>query len=404
MNISEQERQSAVTVYPAGYEFDEELDEKLEQEKSEFDKFKDEIHDANDYAKISVSKKQTDSSGRPIGKNVFDCFECGIEDYTFTQLCERIRSDFGTGLYQIIGRDSKGKYKFKKVVGVAAPKSQEGESSPGNNVGVLIDKFSDALERQAARTEQLFSNIAGPQTGGDAFDQMTKMMSAMGAMMGAMGLKTPEPLPQKTMLENMQEMAMMKEILETLGGGNSSDGNIFGLLTETVKNIGPLLGVALAAGQKDGTVNKEGIIAPQPRIENPDKETTMQTEQEKLNAMLPQLKFLHKQADGGAKPQDVAEFALKAIPDDHLENIEEFLSREDCIEKCKEVFPPIAEYEKWLIQWQTEMLNGLAQILDDGGAEDTDLTGDDKEAQTSPDSVAGNDGAAEIEESGQGNA
>ena len=135
---------SPVEIDDAEY-VDFEQDAKMEEENLEFEKFKSEMHDAQDDAKIMVGKKLTDSRGRPLGKQVFECFECGIDDYTFSQLCTRIREDFGTGLYQILGRDSNGKFKFRKIVGVQAPFGPDNAPDTGTDVGMLIDKFSDAM-------------------------------------------------------------------------------------------------------------------------------------------------------------------------------------------------------------------------------------------------------------------
>lgn len=404
MAMTQEDKDGAITVYPAGYEFDgvEQLSEKEQEEKDAFELFRDQIHDSNDTATISVSKKQTDSSGRPIGKAVFDCFECGLDDYTFPQLCQRIRDDFGTGLYQIVGRNSQGHYKFKKVVGVAAPLSKDVATGGGEHAN-LIDRFSDAMNRQQERTEHLFRELTQGNSIGGGMAQISEMMTAMGAMMGAMGIQPQQPTPPKTMLEQMQEFALMKELIGDMGGGNG-DGNLMGLLTATVQNLGPLFTAALSAGQKDGTVNEAGIIQPKtPVLENPEKEpepVSEPTEAEQLKAMLPQLQFLYKQASGGAKPQDVAEFVIKLVPDDQLENLEAFLSDENCIAKCATVFPPIVnEYKNWLEQWQSEMLNGLAQILDDGSdvIENDEALTDTGEGEQNPvEPVAGGDGTSSI--------
>jgi len=401
MTISEKERQNAVTVYPAGYEFDDlpEPDPKLEQETSEFDKFKEEMHEANDYAKITVSKKQTDARGQPIGRQKFSCFECGIEDYTFSQLCSRIRDEYGTGLYEIQGRDSNGKFKFGKTVGIAAPKV-DGEETK-NNPGALIDSFSNAMERHQTRTEQMLKQFVGPQTGGDAFDQMTKMMTAMGAMMGAIGITPQTPVAPKTMLEQMQEFALMKELIgEMAGGGAGGDGNIYSLLTETIKNVGPLLGAALAAGQKDGTVNAAGIVQTNPKqIEGTTVEAENEnTENVSLEAMRPQVAFLLKQCKGGANPDDVAAFVIKMIPDNQLENVEGFLQQENALDLCIQLDAEVSEHREWFEKWQSAMLNSLAQIFDTGGEaiplksdDDKELTSEPDEAQTPLVDVAGKD-------------
>ena len=109
--VTEQQKQDAVVVYPAGYTDYEgyEPDPKTQAEAEEFEKFKSEMLESEGYAKITVSRQPTDSGGRPIGRKLYQCFECGIDDYTFSQLCSRIRDEYGTGIYRIQGRDSDGK-------------------------------------------------------------------------------------------------------------------------------------------------------------------------------------------------------------------------------------------------------------------------------------------------------
>lgn len=358
-----------------------ERDPKMEEENLEFEQFKDEMHDAQFDAKITVGKKMTDSRGRPLGRQVFECFECGVDDYTFSQLCTRIREDFGTGLYQIHGRDSKGKYKFKKTVGILAPNTPD--NAPGTDIGALIDKFSDAMERQAMRTEQLFKSLAGPQSGGDAFDQMTKMMGAMGGMMGAMGINPQAP---KSLMDQLTEFKMVQELF---GGGDSGGGgasNLYSLLEATVKSFGPALGLAIAAQQKTGAIPAHGPVEPGqpvvPALPKPVKSVKpndpIQTDDPlsaELEAMRPQINFLVAQAKAGAKAEDVATAIVPGIPENALESIEAFLKKEDCIELCISVNAEIQKYRLWFIDWRDAMLRKIDALFEpDDLVASSDLT------------------------------
>jgi len=340
-----------------------EADPRLEEENLEFEKFRAEMHDTQDDAKITVGKKLTDSRGRPMGKQTFECFECGIEDYTFSQLCTRIREDFGTGLYLIVGRDSKGKYKFRKVVGVQAPNKLDDEPDTGTDVGALIDKFSDAMQRQQMQTEQMFKQLAGPQTGGDAFDQMTKMMTAMGGMMGAMGVNPQAP---KSMLDQLTEFKMLQELFrgdgDNDGGGES---NLFSLLTATVKSFGPALGSAIMAQQEAGAIPASGPILP--ALPQPESEEPKLNKQ--LESMRPQIEFLLKQAKEGATPDDVATAILPGVPENALESIEGFLQQENCLDLCAQVNPEVNQYRHWFSEWREIMLSAIGQIFDEPGDE-----------------------------------
>ena len=337
-----------------------EPDAKLEEENAEFEQFKSEMHDAQFDAKITVGKKMTDSQGRPLGRQVFECFECGVDDYTFSQLCTRIREDFGTGLYQIHGRDSKGKYKFKKTVGILAPNVTDNKPA-GTDVGMLIDKFSDAMQKQQMRTEAMFNKLVGPQTGGDAFDQMTKMMTAMGGMMGAMGVSPQAP---KSMLDQLTEFKMLQELFSGGENGGGGDSNLYSLLTATVKSFGPALGAAIAAQTEAGAIPASGPIQPAlPQLPPTEEKEIKLSDQ--LESMRPQINFLVAQAKQGATPNDVATAILPGIPENALESIELFLQQENCLDLCVQVNAEVNQYRVWFLEWREIMLTAIGHIFDD---------------------------------------
>lgn len=339
-----------------------ERDPKMEEENAEFETFKSEMHDAQFDAKITVGKKLTDSRGRPLGRQIFECFECGVNDYTFSQLCTRIREDFGTGLYQIHGRDSKGKYKFKKTVGILAPNSTD-NVPVGNDVGMLIDKFSDAMERQAMRTEQMFSKLVGPQTGGDAFTQMTSMMTAMGGMMGAMGITPQAPIPAKTLVEQLTEFKMIKELFGGDGdGGISGDDNLYSLLGKTVEAFGGPIAAALAAGEEAGQLTPEGVAAlPAPEPTRVQKIT----EQEKHNmAMRKNIHILIQNAKSKIPPEMFALILVNNTPEDKADELFEFISAENCVDIIIQLEPAAAEYKEWFVDLRIAVIEIMAEPED----------------------------------------
>jgi hypothetical protein len=363
-----------------------EHDPKMEAENAEFDAFKSEMHDSQDDAKITVGKKLTDSRGRPLGKQTFECFECGIDDYTFSQLCTRIREDFGTGLYMIQGRNSKGAYKFRKTVGILAPNQTDNPPAAGTDIGALIDKFSDAMQRQQMQTEQMFAKLAGPQTGGDAFGQMTAMVKAMGSIFGAIGLTPQQP---KTLLDQLTEYKMMKELFGDGDGGGES--NLFSLLTETVKSFGPALGMAIAAQKESGAIPMTGPVVAQ--LSPPQEEKQELSKQ--LEGMKPQIDFFIAQAKDGATPQNVVNAVFPGIPAEAYESIDAFLQQDNCVDLCAQVNAEVNTYRQWFTEWRELMLDKFDEVFSDetppGDAEiigPDPLTTEAEQAQTS-DAVAG---------------
>ncbi len=340
------------------------IDNKTEEE-IEFEKFRDEMRDSTDYAKYTVSRQPTDAGGRPIGRKAMQMFECGIDDYTFSQLVARIRDDYGTGLYKIIARKANGHYAFQQTIGIEAPLSDKQDNPQGNAAGEILDTFSLAMERQQDRIEKLIDRISGPRSGGDAFDQMTKMMGAMGAMMGAIGLN---PQPPKSLVDQLTEWKMLKELFDHDGNGAGGEANMYSLLTETVKNFGPLLGAAIAAQTETGAIPLSGPVRALPNPAAPAPvESTLTAE---LEAMRPQINFLVGQAKLGAKPEDVAAAIMPGIPEAALESIEAFLQKPDCIEICITVNAEVNAFRPWLEQWRQAMLGRLAEMFEDTAAGD----------------------------------
>lgn len=347
---------------------DYEPDAKMEAENAEFEQFKSEMHDAQFDAKITVGKKLTDSSGRPMGRQIFECFECGVEDYTFSQICNRIREDFGTGLYQIRGRDSKGKFKFNKTVGILAPNTPDNKPA-GQDVGALIDKFSDAMQRQQMATEQLFMKLAGPQTGGDAMDQMTKMATAMATIMGAMGIERTAPQPPKTLVEQLTEFKMIKELF----GNGDDDGiggeaNLYSLLGETVKAFGGPIAAAIAQGAKTGDLDNDGL-AIQGRLPAPETKTeeTQMQEKQKME-MRKNIHILIQNAKTGIPPASFALILVNNTPDDKQDALWDFISAESCVDEIVKLEPAAEMHRKWFNELRDEVINLLSEPDENGDA------------------------------------
>ncbi len=374
---------------------DAEYFEQKTQEEIEFDKFRDEMRDSVEYAKYTVARQPTDSRGRVVGSKLMQMFECGIDDYTFSQLCGRIRDDYGTGIYKITARKANGHYAFQQTIGIEAPKV-DGDIPRGLPGGELLDTFSDAMDRQQDRIEKLVERISGPRTGGDPFDQMTRMMAAMGAMMGSFGMT---PQPQKTLVDQLTEWKMLRELFDGDAAGGGAEANIYSLLTESVKNFGPLLGAAIAAQTEKGVIPLAGPVQalPAPGIVNPsaDEPGGAATPGE-LVAMKGQINFLVGQAKLGAKPGDVAAAIVPGIPENSLESIEAFLQKADALEICASINAEVSKYLPWFEQWREAMLQALGEILEDApedrnildpgpapaAADDTALTDDDAERKT----------------------
>jgi len=368
-----------------------EIDERLREENAEFERFKEEMHDSQETASITVARQPIDSRGRPVGKKLFQCFECGIDDYTFPQLCSRIRDEFGTGLYRITGRDSGGKYKFGKTIGVQAPTEESKPGDPNSpDVGGLIDKFSDAMERQAARTEEMLTRLA-PQNGLGAFEQMTMMMTAMGNMMKGMGIQPQAPQAPRTLLEQLTEM---KAVQEMFGGGNNTEAgeaNIYSLLGKAVESFGGPIAAALAQGQQSGDLDEHGVAtqaalpSPGEQVANDAEELQMQ-EKQKLY-MRKQIHILIQNAKTGIPPQAFALIVVNNTPEDQEEALWEFISAEHCVDQMIALEPAAEPFREWLSDLREEVI----KLMSEPEPDDLTETAEDDTNASSDQAVAGVD-------------
>ena len=288
----------------------------IEQPKSEeqidWEKFREEMRESNEYAKITIYRQPTDSRGLPGQKKLTYLFDVGLDEYSYSQICAKLRDEYGSGTFRMQGRDSDNRLKFNRAVTIEAPKKELVPYEGGaNSTAAVVAEFREMMRESQM---QMLEMMRQPQT--DPLDQISKLAAVMGSLMG--NQKPP------TMAEQVKEMMLLKKFMGDLDGSNENDnGNIYSLLGKSLEAFGPLIGVALSAGKKDGTVNEAGIIqgVPAPKqLENPEmNEQQKLVEQHRTNVI-----FLLNQAKGGAKPENVASFVINAVPDEQLEDFEDF--------------------------------------------------------------------------------
>lgn len=367
MSITDQDRAGAQDVYylPAG--MDPEDIEKT-QEDLDFDAFKSEMLDSDQYAKLTVSKQPVDSRMRPMGKKLMQCFECGIDDYTFSQLCTRIREDHGTGLYKVQGRNAKGHFKFGRTIGIEAPKNMTPNSE--NDVGALIDKFSDAMERQQVRTEEMLRSMMPAQTSGDAIDQIVKITTAVAPILTALGISRPEPPPpQKTLVEMLTEVKMVQELMGGNNDGLQGEANGWSALTATLQSLGPAIGAALAAAPPTPEAAPQ-LAAPKLEPETTALETTPSHDQMlehqkavemQKEALTKQIGMLLIQAKGGADPAAIAEMVVNMTPAEHEERLWNTILPENCVDTMAAAVPEVNEHREWFDNLRIGILDLMSE-------------------------------------------
>lgn len=400
--ITQDEKDGATILIPAGFE-----EAYLSEDEKDWTAFLDEMHDGIDYAKITVYRVPTNERGMPVKRQMAFLFDCGLNDYTFSQLCGYIRDEYRSGVYRIQVRDKEGVLRKNKQIAIEAPKTETGKSSEGG-AGEVIDRMSIAMQEQSDRFERMMQVNRGPQN--DPIAQMTQMMTAMGGMMAALGVGKNNQPPPQTALEKMMEMKMMKDIVGEMMGGGDNDGgkvdNFYGMIAAAAQSFGGPLMQAIAAAQQNGELDQNGIISP-PVIEAPKASTTEMSPKENpamhVQEMKAQLEFLLNQAKGDVPTDQAVKFVIDLLPDsdDAVNSIEQFLQTDDCIDKCILVLPEIREHREWFDAWRKGMLASLNEMFNDpdesaNGSAETDA-GEAEESDTdaisdSPDDTVATNG------------
>ena len=366
------------------------------EDEIEFEKFKEEFKQSNEYAKVSVYRQPTTRDGRPGQKALTFLFEAGVEEYTFSQLAGRLRDEYGSGVYRIHMRDKENKLKMNRAIHIEAPKSTDVVANP---TGDLIDRFSLAMSEQQERTERMLRSIIGPQSGGDAFDQMTKMMTAMGAMMQGMGIQQPQP--PKTLVEQLTEFKMIKELFGGDDSGDSGEANIYSLLGKTVEAFGGPIAQALAAGAESGDLTPEGL-ATTGALPAPETKTVELTEQEQHNMeMRKNIHILIQNAKTGIPAEQFAQILVNNTPEEKQDALWDFISRESCVDEIIGLEPAADAYKEWFVALRDAVIELMTEPEPDS---DSELTGaeDASKVPESGEAVAGDAGGIQTSDTDTG--
>lgn len=338
------------------------------EEEIDFEKFRDEMREANQYAKITISRQPTTSDGRPGQQKLIFLFECGMDEFSFSQLCSRCRDEYGTGTYRIQARNEKGQLKINKAIQVEAPKTGN-ESQDGNNPAEIITRFSEAMHQHQNRTEQMMSKFMGPQSGGDAFNQMTEMMKAMGGMMGTMGITPAQP---KSMLDQLTEFKMLKELFGDSDSGG--DANLYSLLTATMQSFGAPIAQAIAMGQQTGALNPEGVLTtptlPKP---NPDEITDADKAMQANETMKKNIEVLVKNARANVDAATFAGVLISNLPEEKVDEFYEFISADDYLQRLISLVPEVENYRAWFEKLRDTVIELLTEPDDESTVAESEL-------------------------------
>ena len=327
-------------------EFADFAQEKTEEE-LDFEKFREEMRESNEYAKITVYRQPMTGDNQRGAKKLVFLFECGVDEFSFSQICGKLRDEYGSGTYRIQARDEKSKMRMNRAIQIEAPiQEKDGSENRQTPAGELIDRMAVAMNDNTERTERMLSRMM-PQT--NPMGMLTEMATAMATIMGQFGAGKEKP---KTLMEQLTEYKMMQELFNS-DGGSGGESNLFSLLTETVKSFGPALGMAIATQQESGAIPMTGPV--QAMLSPPEQEKPELSKE--LEGMRPQIDFFLAQAKQGATAEAVVNAVWPGIPEQSYESIETFLQQENCLDLCAQVNAEVNTWRAWFGQWRDLMLD-----------------------------------------------
>lgn len=277
------------------------------------------------------------------------------DEYTYGQLVEHLRNNYGGGLYRIYLR-SNGRNKGNSLVRIAEPKTGTVKTpTVGSEVNQVLATTLAAIERSQ---RELAESLRGA--------------------------------PQKTTMEMMQEMLMMMDLMERMRGPREKEvnpidqlKNTVGLLSDLGLNIGGLkepeeegFGTLI---EKLAPVFVEGMKAPsQPKYKpNPTTPPTGDKTMFKEMAMKQGLKMLVKAATNNAQPEIYSEMILDQFDP---ELVKSFLLAPDSRARLIALSPQIAQYGPWFdelgehLKGALGMASKYADLYGDGDSDINEAT------------------------------
>lgn len=354
------------------------------EEELAYAQFRSEMQDGEKYAKISVYRQPSGSDGRPGQRKMRFLFDCGLDDYEFSQLLSKLRDDYGTGIYRIQARDAKGALLFNRAYEVEAPKNVKPERESFDPSGML-DAVHGMLNDQQDRFEALFARFGSQNqsNGGgmeDTMRQMALMMGMVTQMMGTIRGDAPKSTDALGEMKKFLEFQTMARQLvnDGDGGGSGANKNIHDTLAKTLEVFGPafMQGMAslqqpAARGHRPRLPNPNhpptvAVSAPKPSqrpATQPHRETPPMTTPPNA-ALAAQVSLLLTNAKNGVSPDAMAESVLQMTPEQQTAQLYALVNDPHLLAKLIAVNPEVESYREWFAELATYIASELAPAFE----------------------------------------
>jgi len=331
--------------------------EEPSDEELAFVNFQTEFAESDSYAKITVYRQPTGPGNRPGQKKLVFLFECGIDEFTYSQLLSRLRDEYGSGTYRLQARMSDGQMKFNRAVEIEkSPTSPMAKRDP-ESVAELMKGFQEMMAAQAERTEQLIGRFR-TEPAKPALDPMQAMAGTMALFTQMLAAMTPLMAGRASggddLLGSLEKLAKIKELFGGFGDGGGSETNFYDVVGRTLETLKPIIPLALAKAQ--------GLGAPPVMIDQHISATPAQPEPVPMASPIKrQVDMLVAQAAAGADPTALAGTILNMTPEDKLDELHAFISKPDVVDTMASVNSGVNLHRAFFETLRTALLAGTEE-------------------------------------------
>lgn len=337
-----------------------------------FSQFQTEFAESDTYAKITVYRQPTGPGNRPGQKKLAFLFECGVDEFTYSQLLSKLRDEYGSGTYRLQARDSQGTMKFNRAVEIEATKRTPTNGAP-ESVGDLMRGFQEMMTAQQERTEQLIARLR-TEPAKPASDPMETAMRMFALVMGAITPVLGAAKPAEGgVLAEIEKLTKIQDFMGGLGGGretSAAESNFYDLATQGLKTVAPLLAnlPAVLASRQGAPIPQPHVIEHEPTPaqgaprQNIPRNTPPQGPQAENVNLRNQINLLVGQAEAGTSAEDLANMVLNMTPDEKVAELKAFISRPTLIDEMAAYNPAVGtKHRPYFEALKTAILRMLAE-------------------------------------------
>ena len=275
-------------------------------------------------------------------------FQCGLADYTLSELRDYMRDEYGGGVYRIHIRKN-GELVANKKLAIGGPKKIKPPvtTETPKQTSDVPDYIEQILENQNKQFERILNTIHASQS--PAIDPIALQTSMMDSLIRMKEFIAP---PEKIRapdnpLETMKTFLEISNMINSIKGGESDP------LAEAIKVFGPTIAQAAQTGLKPtephialGAGYPKGMTPPSAGIQPaPPKQNNPQPKEG--HPMKLQLMLLCAGAETDDDPAAYAPIVIQKTPTEGLDKLLEFIKSGTAIEELSKIYAPIANYRAW---------------------------------------------------------